>query len=129
MNIPPLNTLAPASAIAPRPTSAESASSLAAMVDSPPAKAVNVTEQALQATKKIQPSRQELESAVKDVNDFVSTVNSDLKFSVDEDTGQTVIKVIDVSTKEVIKQFPSEEMLAIAKALDSIKGLLVQQKA
>ena len=73
--------------------------------------------------------RKELDKAVKDVNDFVGTVNTDLRFSVDDDSGRTVVKVIDVSTKEVIKQYPSEEMLAIAKALDSIKGLLIHQKA
>jgi hypothetical protein len=41
---------------------------------------------------------------------------------VDDDTGQLVVKIIDRSTKEVIRQMPSEEMLAIAKTLDSIKG-------
>ena len=73
--------------------------------------------------------RKELDKAVKDVNDFVGTVNTDLRFAVDDESGRTVVKVIDVSTKEVIKQYPSEEMLAIAKALDSLKGLLIHQKA
>lgn len=76
-----------------------------------------------------QVSRQQLDQAVKAVNDFVNSVNDSLQFSVDDATGKTVVKVIDSSTKEVIKQFPSEEMLAIAKALDGIKGLLVHQKA
>jgi len=46
-----------------------------------------------------------------------------------DDTGQLVVKIIDRTTQEVIRQMPSEEMLAIAKALDSIKGLFVQQTA
>lgn len=74
-------------------------------------------------------SAESLSSAVKAVNDFVSSVNSDLKFSVDNDTGKTIVKVVDKNTDEVIRQVPSEEMMAIAKALDSIKGLLVKQKA
>lgn len=74
-------------------------------------------------------SREELDKAVQAVTDFVNSVNSSLQFSVDDDTGKFVVKVIDKDTKEVIKQFPSEEMLAIAKALDDIKGLLVHQKA
>lgn len=74
-------------------------------------------------------SAENLSSAVKAVNDFVSSVNSDLKFSVDNDTGKTIVKVVDKNTDEVIRQVPSEEMMAIAKALDSIKGLLVKQKA
>jgi len=73
--------------------------------------------------------QQELERAVKNVNEFVKPINNTLSFNLDQDTGQTVIKVVDLSTHEVIKQIPSEEMLAIAKALDTMKGLLVQQKA
>ncbi len=70
-----------------------------------------------------------IEQAVKNVNDFVKPINNSLSFNLDQDTGQTVIKVVDLSTQEVIRQIPSEEMLAIAKALDTMKGLLVQQKA
>lgn len=74
-------------------------------------------------------AREQLDTAVKAVNAFIQPINNDLQFSIDEDTGKTVVKVIDINTKEIIKQFPSEEMLAIAKALDGLKGLLVQQKA
>lgn len=74
-------------------------------------------------------ARDKLEQAVKDVNDFVKPINNALRFNLDEDTGKTVIKVIDATSQEVIKQIPSEEMLAIAKALDTMKGLLVRQKA
>ena len=73
--------------------------------------------------------QQAIEQAVKNVNDFVKPINNTLSFNLDQDTGQTVIKVVDLSTQKVIRQIPSEEMLAIAKALDTMKGLLVQQKA
>lgn len=72
---------------------------------------------------------QQLADAVKATNDFVNSVNNSLTFSVDKDSGKTIVKVIDKSTDEVIRQIPSEEMLAIAQALDKIKGLLVHQKA
>lgn len=82
------------------------------------------------ATKEAQATnRDQLDEAVKAVNDFVNAINNSLEFSIDDDTGITVVKVVDVETKEIIKQFPSEEVLSIAKALDGIKGLLVQQKA
>lgn len=76
-----------------------------------------------------QPPQNSIEEAVKKVNEFVNPINNSLSFNIDEESGQTVIKVIDLTTKEVIRQIPSEEMLAIAKALDTMKGLLVQQKA
>ena len=88
------------------------------------------SEQAVAAANSNSPSKQQaIEQAVKNVNDFVKPINNTLSFNLDQDTGQTVIKVVDLSTQEVIRQIPSEEMLAIAKALDTMKGLLVQQKA
>ena len=63
------------------------------------------------------------------MNEFVKPFNNALNFSVDQESKTTVVKVIDQSTKEVIRQIPSEEMLALAKALDTMKGLLIQQKA
>lgn len=72
---------------------------------------------------------EQLDSAVKAANDFVSGVNHSLLFSVDDETGTSIVKVIDKNTKEVIRQIPSEEMMVIAKALNTIKGLLVHQKA
>ena len=74
-------------------------------------------------------SRDQLELAVKATQDFVSPVNSSLEFSIDEDTQTSVVKIIDKETREIIRQIPSEEMLSIAKALDTIKGLLFHQKA
>lgn len=74
-------------------------------------------------------SRQDVANAVKATNEFVGSINDALQFSIDDDTGKTIVKVIDSNTQEVIKQIPSEEMIAIAKALDKLKGLLLQQKA
>lgn len=126
MNIQSVNGAVLGSVIAPRQSTPDSAG---ATPDAQLAKAATVTPQAPPPEKDVQASRQKLDEAVKAVNDFVKTVNNSLQFSVDDDTGKTVVKVIDSATKEVIKQFPSEEMLAIAKALDGIKGLLVHQKA
>lgn len=75
------------------------------------------------------PDRTQLEAATQSVRDFVKPINDNLEFSVDGDSGQLVVKIIDSATKEVIRQVPSQEMLAIAKALDSIKGLFVKQSA
>jgi flagellar protein FlaG len=76
-----------------------------------------------------QPDRNAVEAAARSVRQFVEPINSNLEFSLNDDTGQLVVKIIDRTTKEVIRQMPSEEMLALAKALDSIKGLFVKQTA
>jgi len=74
-------------------------------------------------------SQKELDSAVKTANKFMLALSQNLQFSIDKDTEKVVVKLVDNSTKEVVKQIPSEEMLAIAKALDKFQGLLVKEKA
>lgn len=74
-------------------------------------------------------SLQDLERALDDVRRVVEPMARNLLFTIDEDTGRTVVKVIDSATDEVIRQIPSEEILSIAKALDKLKGLLIQQEA
>lgn len=75
-----------------------------------------------------QDKRQNLQDSVEALNEFIKPQNTSLAFSIDDENGTVVVKVTDKETKEVIKQFPSEEALELAKALDKLKGLLVQQK-
>ena len=76
-----------------------------------------------------EPSKDELTKAVEKIQKFVSNTASDIQFSLDEDSGVTVVKVIDRSTKDVIRQIPSKEMLELAQALERLQGLLIRQKA
>lgn len=71
----------------------------------------------------------ELQQATEQANQAISGLGSDLKFSVDEDTGINVVKFIDTETKEVIRQIPAQEMLVIAKRLDELRGLLIKDQA
>ncbi len=73
--------------------------------------------------------RQQLERALENIRRVVEPVAHNLQFTVDEDTGRTVVKVMDGATDQVIRQIPSEEILSIAKALDKLSGLLLEQKA
>ena len=74
-------------------------------------------------------SEAQLQSAVKAANDFIKPITNAVEFSLDKESDRMVVKVMDNATKEVIRQIPSEEMLAIAQALDKIQGLLIKQKA
>ena len=60
----------------------------------------------------------ELEKAVEGLNNHVQSVQRELQFSVDQDSGRTVIKVMDMETQEVIRQIPSEEALSVARHLN-----------
>lgn len=47
---------------------------------------------------------------------------SDLVFMVDKETGSSVFKIVDAKTREVIRQVPSEEVLAMARKLLELSG-------
>jgi len=71
--------------------------------------------------------REQLKSAVAEVQRKIPQNSSNLQFSVDEDLGVTVVKLMDSQTKDVIRQIPSEEFLKIAKSIDMMQGLLVKK--
>ena len=75
------------------------------------------------------PSAGELQKALEEVAKAVAPMAQSLQFSLDKDSGKTVVKVMDTDTNEVIRQIPSEEVLAISKAVDKLKGLLIKQQA
>ena len=126
MNIQSLNSAVISSVSVPRQ---QQASPYEAPSATPPATTTQNLQETQATTQSVQSSREQLKEAVKATNDFVSLVNNAVEFSLDDDTGITVVKVVDKNTKEVVRQIPSEEMLAIAKALDTVQGLLVRQKA
>jgi flagellar protein FlaG len=80
-------------------------------------------------TVKIEPNNVELKQAIEAANSALKQVSNDLEFAVDTSSGRTVLRVIDASTKQVIRQFPSEEILAITRAIDRFQGLLLKEKA
>ena len=75
------------------------------------------------------PSKQELSEALKKLNDSMLGAAQGLEFSVDEETKDIVVKVVDQNTREVVRQMPSKEALEIAKSLDRMRGLLINQTA
>lgn len=70
-----------------------------------------------------------LESAVSDIQSFVQAVKRGLEFSVDDSTGDVVVKVIDTDSGKLIRQIPSEELLKLAERLDDIRSLMFEAKA
>lgn len=63
-------------------------------------------------------SPESLEKAAERVGKFLKqSSSSDLQFQVDKDTGISFFQVIDPRTKEVIRQFPPEEVITMARKL------------
>jgi flagellar protein FlaG len=98
------------------------------VVTTPPAAPVEMASKAVQATPQA-PSAEQLKQATDLINKAIQSMSSNIEFTVDQDTHSVIVKVIDTSTNEVIRQIPNVETLAIAKALDSLQGLIIRQKA
>jgi flagellar protein FlaG len=75
------------------------------------------------------PTREQIDKAMGEVKKALAPVARNLQFSIDDETGRSVVKVVDASTNEVIRQFPSEELLSITRSIDKLSGLFVKQKA
>ncbi|BDX07800.1 flagellar protein FlaG [Planctobacterium marinum] len=67
-----------------------------------------------------QASVREIENAVSEVRDFVQSQRTNLNFSFNDDSNRSIVQVTDSDTGELIRQIPSEEVLALS---DRIRGL------
>jgi flagellar protein FlaG len=74
-------------------------------------------------------SPEQIQQATRNIERAVGSMTSELNFSVDQESGKTVVRVIDSATQQLIRQIPSEELMAASRAIDRLAGLLVQEKA
>lgn len=76
------------------------------------------------------PDATQIQDAVGKFNDVMRQSKQNLEFSVDADTKKPVVRLVDTVTGDVIRQIPTEEMLAITRSIDHFQqGLLLKQKA
>ena len=64
-------------------------------------------------------SGERIQAAVAQMNEYIQSTQRDLHFSYDEGSGETVVKVLDRVTQEVIRQIPDAIFLKLAQRLDS----------
>jgi len=67
-------------------------------------------------------SSAEAGKAVEAANEQLKQIDSELSFQLDNETGIVVVKLIDRNTREVLRQVPSKEALAIAQAITQGRG-------
>jgi flagellar protein FlaG len=75
------------------------------------------------------PSENAVKNAARQISDFLKSSSASIRFSVDQSRHEVVVRIVDPQTNEVIRQVPSEELLAIAQSLDRMSGLLLKQTA
>ena len=76
--------------------------------------------------KEQQPSHEQIRKAVEKLNRNMQ--NSEAVFGIHEDTNRVTIKIVDKSTKEVIKELPPEKTLDMIAKVWELAGLLVDEK-
>ncbi|SIS46827.1 flagellar protein FlaG [Neptunomonas antarctica] len=74
-------------------------------------------------------STEEVQTAVDKLNEFMHNGQRNLNFSIDKDTDDMVVKVMDTETQEVIRQFPSEETIKLTKHIEGMLGLIFNDHA
>lgn len=71
--------------------------------------------------------QERVEKATQGLNEFFSSIQKNIQFSIDEDTDRSVVKVLEASSGEVIRQIPAESVLELAAKMSKASGLLVEE--
>ena len=90
---------------------------------------VNASQKVTEENEVTQPlTVKQLEKVAQQLQDFVGDLNRSLEFSVDKDSGRDVIKVFDRESGDLLKQFPSEEVLTLVSKLSDMVGGFIDAK-
>lgn len=67
---------------------------------------------------------EKLRDVLKFANEALEGAENSLRFRIDESIDRPVVSVVDKDTGDIIRQLPSEELLRIAKSIETMKGVL-----
>ena len=73
-------------------------------------------------------NHQDFKKAVVEINRALEKIPTTLAFQVDESSNRFVVNVADISTGELIRQIPGDAVLRIARQLESLKGIIFDDK-
>jgi flagellar protein FlaG len=74
-------------------------------------------------------SKESVRAAAEKLKTFVSSMNRDLSIDVDASSGRAIIKVVDPNSNETIRQIPGDEAIRLARTIDFLSSIFVNQKA
>ena len=72
--------------------------------------------------------REQLEEEIKDMNNIMESIEENLTFKLHEETDRIMTQIIDIQTKEVIKEMPPEEMLDLSARISKMVGLILDEE-
>jgi flagellar protein FlaG len=71
---------------------------------------------------------EDLRASVAEANKRLQLSDQQMKIAIDQDTGSIVVTITDRKTGETVRQIPSEDALKLRRNLDSLTGILVDEK-
>jgi len=66
--------------------------------------------------------------AIQKTNQAIKGANCSFEYSIHEQTKQIMVKVIDMETKDVIKEFPPEKILDMVAKMWEVAGIMVDER-
>ncbi|MCG8551648.1 MAG: flagellar protein FlaG [Desulfobacterales bacterium] len=87
------------------------------------------TKESANKTDSQQMSTEEVKEVVESFQEMSETIQTKLSFSVDEENNEIVVKIFDKESEELIRQFPSDEMLSLQDKMSDLAGFLFDQQA
>lgn len=72
--------------------------------------------------------REQAEKMIGNMNDFLLSANSQLKFQYHDELNEYYVTIINSDTDEVIREIPSKKLMDIHAAMREFVGLLIDRK-
>jgi flagellar protein FlaG len=69
----------------------------------------------------------EIQHAVAQMNELAKAMNHRLSFSIDDETHDIIVKVVDAETDKVIRELPPAELQKLHKSIKEAVGLLINK--
>ena len=82
----------------------------------------------LETVNELTAQHQDFKKAVSEINKALQKIPTTLAFQVDDSSNRFVVNVADISTGELIRQIPGDAVLRIARQLESLKGIIFDDK-
>jgi len=76
-----------------------------------------------------QPTESQLAKATDELNNFMSSMNTDVKFKLHTGTNELMIQVEDSKTHKILKECPAHELLDAVARMREYVGVLLDKKA
>ena len=74
-------------------------------------------------------STENVEKALETTNAALQSANNSLRFQMDKALKHPIVSVVDQNSGEVLRQFPSEEMVRVSRNIDSLRGVIFDQRS